>query len=71
MASCVRNLSCAVPEKTSELVGSELHPARPRPGCSASLRALSPMVTTKRASGRAGGTFRGVQGGGGPPWEDL
>eukprot|EP00969_Alexandrium_andersonii_P136239 6027933-Alexandrium_andersonii.AAC.1 len=32
-------------------VGSKLHPSRPRPGGSASFRALSPMVTTTWAGG--------------------
>eukprot|EP00969_Alexandrium_andersonii_P223465 9870304-Alexandrium_andersonii.AAC.1 len=40
-------------------VGSKLHPARPRPGGSASFCVLNPMVTTKQAGGRAGGTSRG------------
>eukprot|EP00969_Alexandrium_andersonii_P286120 12649491-Alexandrium_andersonii.AAC.1 len=33
--------------------GSKLHPRRPRRGGSASFCALSSMVTTKRAGGRA------------------
>eukprot|EP00969_Alexandrium_andersonii_P146018 6458730-Alexandrium_andersonii.AAC.1 len=40
-------------------VGSNLHPARPSPGGSASFCALSPMATTTQAGGRAGGAFRG------------
>eukprot|EP00969_Alexandrium_andersonii_P078051 3442887-Alexandrium_andersonii.AAC.1 len=36
-------------------IGSDLHPTRPRPGCSASFRALNPVMTTRRAGGRAGG----------------
>eukprot|EP00969_Alexandrium_andersonii_P350121 15432565-Alexandrium_andersonii.AAC.1 len=39
--------------------GSKLHPTGLRPGGSASFRALSPMVTTKRAGGSPGGAIRG------------
>eukprot|EP00969_Alexandrium_andersonii_P360340 15455116-Alexandrium_andersonii.AAC.1 len=35
------------------------HPTRPRPGDLASCSALSPMVTTKKAGGCAGGASRG------------
>eukprot|EP00969_Alexandrium_andersonii_P293093 12953755-Alexandrium_andersonii.AAC.1 len=38
-------------------VGSKLHLARPRPGGSASFRALSPTVTTRQVGGRAGGAW--------------
>eukprot|EP00969_Alexandrium_andersonii_P303310 13408238-Alexandrium_andersonii.AAC.1 len=40
-------------------IGSKLHPARPRPVGSASFCARGPMVTTKRAGGRAGGAYGG------------
>eukprot|EP00969_Alexandrium_andersonii_P212989 9405947-Alexandrium_andersonii.AAC.1 len=49
----------------------KVHPRRSRPGGSAPFRTLNPMVTTKRAGGRAGGAFLGwVRGGGRLPRED-
>eukprot|EP00969_Alexandrium_andersonii_P084341 3720803-Alexandrium_andersonii.AAC.1 len=48
-------------------VGSKLHPTWSRPRGSASFCALTPMVTTKQAGGRAGGAFRGGPRGGAPP----
>eukprot|EP00969_Alexandrium_andersonii_P274341 12125190-Alexandrium_andersonii.AAC.1 len=45
----------------------ELHLAMPRPWGSAPFRALNPMATVQRASGRAGGAFRGRGSGGRSP----
>eukprot|EP00969_Alexandrium_andersonii_P123452 5455422-Alexandrium_andersonii.AAC.1 len=56
-----RNLNCAVPEQTSGLAPNSTLHGLVRGG-SASFRALSPMVTTRQAGGRAGGAF-----GGSPP----
>eukprot|EP00969_Alexandrium_andersonii_P277308 12257856-Alexandrium_andersonii.AAC.1 len=57
VASGVRHLNCAVSEKTSELVPNSTLQGLVWGG-SAPFCALSPMVTTKRAGGRAGGASR-------------
>eukprot|EP00969_Alexandrium_andersonii_P079152 3491392-Alexandrium_andersonii.AAC.1 len=54
MQTCLRRSTLELRGARKDLrVGSKLHPKLPRPGGSASFRALSPMVTTKRAGGRA------------------